>query len=145
MDQGGGFVVVWDDGSGLDGNFFGVFGRRFGSTGAPQTPDFKVNTFTSGYQGGPAAAMTAGGSFVVAWKSVDQDSDGDGVFAQRFLQLTSDYDVDGNGVAEPLTDGLLILRYLFGFRGNVLINGAVGPGCTRCDAPAIEAFIAAHV
>ena len=51
-------------------------------------------------------------------------------------------DIDGNGAAEPLTDGLLVLRYLFGFRGATLITGAVGGGCTRCDAPAIEAYIA---
>jgi hypothetical protein len=42
----------------------------------------------------------------------------------------------------PLTDGLLILRYLFGFRGATLIGSAVGGGCARCDAPSIEAYIA---
>jgi hypothetical protein len=52
-------------------------------------------------------------------------------------------DPDGNGEAAPLTDGLLLLRYFFGFRGPSLITGAVGNGCTRCDAPAIETFIAA--
>ena len=52
------------------------------------------------------------------------------------------YDADGNSAIEPLADGLLMLRYFFGFRGSVLINGAVGQGCTRCTAPEIEDFIA---
>jgi hypothetical protein len=51
-------------------------------------------------------------------------------------------DVDGNGVKEPLTDGLLTLRYLFGFRGATLITGAVAGNCTRCTAVAIEAYLA---
>jgi hypothetical protein len=52
-------------------------------------------------------------------------------------------DPDGNGQAAPLSDGLLLLRYFFGFRGQSLIAGAVGESCTRCDAPSIETFIAA--
>jgi hypothetical protein len=51
-------------------------------------------------------------------------------------------DVDGNGVYDPLTDALLLLRYAFGFRGAVLIADALGPGCTRCNAASIEAYIA---
>ena len=52
-------------------------------------------------------------------------------------------DIDGNGVKSPLTDGLLALRYLFGFRGATLINGAVDTvNCTRCTAVAIEAYLA---
>jgi hypothetical protein len=53
-------------------------------------------------------------------------------------------DPDGDGESDPLTDGLLLLRYFFGFRGAPLINGVIDSGeCTRCDAPSIEAFIAA--
>jgi hypothetical protein len=50
-------------------------------------------------------------------------------------------DVDGNGVADALTDGLLIIRRLFGFERTALTDGAVGSGCTRCDATAIAAYI----
>jgi subtilisin-like proprotein convertase family protein len=52
-------------------------------------------------------------------------------------------DVDGDGTTQPLTDGLLELRWLFGFSGNVLVNDAVGMGCTRCTAAEIEAFLQA--
>ena len=38
-------------------------------------------------------------------------------------------DIDDDGTTMPLTDGILILRYLFGFRGSTLIAGAVGAGC----------------
>lgn len=39
-------------------------------------------------------------------------------------QLTS-WDFDGNGEADALTDGLLLLRYMFALRGDDLTNGAV--------------------
>ena len=53
-------------------------------------------------------------------------------------------DMEGDGFVEPLTDGLLVLRYVFGFRGATLITGAYDTiNCSRCDAPAIEAYIAA--
>jgi hypothetical protein len=52
-------------------------------------------------------------------------------------------DIDGDGVSDPLTDGVLILRYMFGFRGSVLVTGAVDlVDCTRCTAPAIEDYLA---
>jgi hypothetical protein len=50
-------------------------------------------------------------------------------------------DIDDNGTLGPLTDGLLILRRLFGFSGSSLITGAVGGGCNRCDAGPIAAYI----
>jgi len=53
-------------------------------------------------------------------------------------------DVDGDGSAGALTDGVLIVRYLFGFTGAQLTDGAVGPGCTRCDATSIIAFLNTH-
>jgi hypothetical protein len=50
-------------------------------------------------------------------------------------------DIDGNGVIDPMTDGLLALRYLFGFTGDVLVADAVAGNCTRCGASAIESHI----
>lgn len=50
-------------------------------------------------------------------------------------------DVDGNGKADALTDGLLIMRYLFGLRGNALVIGAVDPTGTRTTATDIAAYI----
>ena len=59
-----------------------------------------------------------------------------------FRRYVPAYDIDGDGEQLPLTDGLLLLRYLFGFTGDTLTNGAVDiTDCTRCTAPAIEAYI----
>lgn len=50
-------------------------------------------------------------------------------------------DVDANDSADALTDGLMILRALFGLTGASLITGAIGPNATRPDA----AQIAQHI
>jgi len=50
-------------------------------------------------------------------------------------------DVDGNGVCDAMTDGLLIMRYLMGARGDTLIEGAIGAGATRTTAEEIEAYL----
>jgi len=54
-------------------------------------------------------------------------------------------DTDGNGTDDALTDGLLIMRYLFGFRGEDLIRDAVAPDATRTTSDEIEAFIESHM
>jgi hypothetical protein len=51
-------------------------------------------------------------------------------------------DIDGNDAADALTDGLLVIRYLFGFTGDTLINAAVAPNATRTTASEIEAYLA---
>jgi hypothetical protein len=141
-DAGGRFVIVWQD-SARDGAGAGVFARRVSSAGAPVASEFQVNTSTAGDQIGPSVAADGHGRLVIAWQDSVRDGSSYGVFAQRFTTAVITMDIDGDGAAEPLTDGLLVLRYLFGFRGATLVTGAVGGGCTRCDAPAIEAFVAA--
>ena len=50
-------------------------------------------------------------------------------------------DIDGNGIVDEKTDGLLISRYLMGMRGVPLTAGELGSGATR-NAAQIEACIA---
>jgi hypothetical protein len=50
-------------------------------------------------------------------------------------------DIDGNTTLGALTDGLLILRFLFGFTGAQLTGGVVGDGCSRCDAGTIGPYL----
>lgn len=50
-------------------------------------------------------------------------------------------DIDGDGRADAWTDGLLIIRYYFGIRGQSLIAGAVAPGAIRTTSGAIESRI----
>jgi hypothetical protein len=50
-------------------------------------------------------------------------------------------DIDGNGEIDALTDGLLIIRYLFGNRGDALIQDSVASDCSRCSVSEIETYI----
>ena len=80
----GGFVVVYHRSFDDPAFSFGVFGRRYDTGGAPLGGEFRVSTYTTGYQGRPAAAADRDGNFVVVWTSTGQDGSGGGVFAQRF-------------------------------------------------------------
>ncbi len=51
-------------------------------------------------------------------------------------------DVDGDGAVDALTDGLLILRYLAGFRGDTLIANCVGAKARRSTALDLETYLA---
>ncbi|MDB4567607.1 leucine-rich repeat protein [Pseudomonadales bacterium] len=57
----------------------------------------------------------------------------------------SELDIDGDGESKPLTDGLLLIRYLFGFSGDSLISGAIGSGAERDTAEEVEAYIKERV
>jgi hypothetical protein len=80
-DAAGRFLVVWE-GGGADGDATGVLGRLFDAGGSPVGGEFVVNTYTTGYQGGPAVASDEAGGFVVTWSG--QGPSGQGVFARRF-------------------------------------------------------------
>jgi plastocyanin len=59
--------------------------------------------------------------------------------------VTALFDIDGNGEVTAATDGLLILRYLLGFRGDALIANAIGTCPGRADAMAIEGYLSTKV
>jgi hypothetical protein len=50
-------------------------------------------------------------------------------------------DVDGNGKVNALTDALIVLRYLFGLRDQVLVDGVIASDATRISVEAIEQHI----
>ena len=54
---------------------------------------------------------------------------------------TSSGDIDGNGEVDALTDGLLLLRYLFGLDGDTLTAGVIGGGATLTDSAALETYL----
>ena len=64
-----------------------------------------------------------------------------GAIAGYLTDAVSELDIDGDGESKPLTDGLLLIRYLFGFSGDSLISGAIGSGATRDTAEEVEAYI----
>ncbi len=53
-----------------------------------------------------------------------------------------DLDIDGSGLPTPDRDGVLLSRYLSGFRGATLTDGVAQSGATRINAAQIEAFLA---
>jgi len=57
----------------------------------------------------------------------------------------SELDIDGDGESGALTDGLLLIRYQFGFSGDALISGAIGEDAERTTAEQIEAYISERI
>jgi hypothetical protein len=82
MEPDGDFVVVWMSSS-QDGDYLGVFGQRFAASGAPRGSEFRINTYTTGFQGNPAVAVGSKGDFVVVWQSI-QDGSASSIQGQRF-------------------------------------------------------------
>ena len=66
------------------------------ATPASTGPEFRVNTYTSDAQQGPAVTALADGGFVVNWTSAGQDGDDDGVYAQRYGAHGSLYGIEGD-------------------------------------------------
>jgi hypothetical protein len=50
-------------------------------------------------------------------------------------------DIDQNGSFDALTDGLILLRYAFGLRGESLIDSVIDSNANRTNAADIEAHI----
>jgi hypothetical protein len=141
-DDSGDFVVAWES-IAQDGHTEGVFARRVSGNGA-FGPEFRVNTYTFEGQRDISADWDGDGDFVVTWydEGYMRDGSGSSVFAQRFkLPPLAILDIDGNGLNEPLTDGLLNLRHRFGFTGTGLTNGAIAGNCTRCVGGDITAYL----
>jgi hypothetical protein len=69
---------------------------------------------------------------------------GDGTAAAsttNTLLYNCDLDVDGNGQADALTDGILIVRYLFDPAATWDCADALGTGATRTTHPAIKSYL----
>ena len=141
LDGDGDFVVAWTHNDQTPGGLGEIFARQFDAAGTADAEEFQVNSYTVSYQRLAAVALDSDGDFVIAWQSDGQDGSSEGVFAQRFGKPLATLDVDGDGTVGALTDGLLVLRYLFGFTGPTLTSGAVASACTRCSAASIEPYL----
>ena len=75
----GDFLVVWAS-VGQDGAGLGVFAQRH-RDGAPLGTEFRVNTYTTGKQGGPTTACRPDGSSFAIW--ADSARDGSGLGSTR--------------------------------------------------------------
>ena len=91
----GDFVVAWMS-NGQAVPYWGVFARRFSSTGvALDTAEFQVNTSTTYSQVLPSVSVAPSGDFVVVWESQLQGGSLTEIFARRFAS---------SGVALDTTD-----------------------------------------
>jgi hypothetical protein len=61
--------------------------------------------------------------------------------SSSWSMVISDLDADGNGTADALTDGILILRYLFAPTGSWNYADALGSGATRTTREAIRSYL----
>lgn len=92
---------------------------------------------------GPALIAGAIGSGAARQTSTDIEAYIGNLYTNPFPGggSTATLDVDGNGSVDALTDGLLLMRYIFGLRGPALIAGAVGGGATRQTSADIETYL----
>ena len=104
-DADGNFVVVWEAGfsADVDGDSYGILGRRFSSSGAPIGDSFVVNDYTTSLQVFPDIVMKPSGEFVVIWQSAYHDDNGFDVYARRFDSLANPLGPDLE--VNPSTDG----------------------------------------
>lgn len=86
----GDFVAVWAgfEQPGGDTSGVGIYLQRYQADGTPKSDPVLVNAdYTLGEQNHPTVAMDGQGNFVIAWESVDQDTSGYGIYAQRYDNL----------------------------------------------------------
>ena len=76
--------------------------------------------------------------------NADYDDDNDGVHDLDDTNhdvASAVLDIDANGSFDALSDGLIILRYAFGLRGQGLVDGAISEDANRTQAADIETHI----
>jgi hypothetical protein len=56
----------------------------YNNASQPNGAEFRVNSYTTSSQESPSVAMDDNGNFMITWQSYLQDTDGNGVFAQRY-------------------------------------------------------------
>ncbi|MEP7012286.1 MAG: hypothetical protein ABJC13_18340 [Acidobacteriota bacterium] len=76
MGKDGSLVATWSDED--------VEAQRFAPDGKPRGQWFRLSSEQVSYQFEPAAALQAGGPFVIAWTEEDRDGDGRGIFGRAF-------------------------------------------------------------
>ena len=101
----------------------------------PLTDGLMVLRRLFGFTGEFGKITASEGEFSADWTALDF----------RLDQRVPLMDIDGDGEVKALTDGLLLIRYLFGFTGQQLTAGAVGATATRTDPALIAQFIESRI
>ncbi|MEM7344608.1 MAG: hypothetical protein AAF485_10220, partial [Chloroflexota bacterium] len=83
VDAEGDFVVVWES-DGQDGDSGSIYAQLYNASGSTVGTEFKVNSYTTGSQSRPNVGMDRDGDFVIAWSSLGQDGNNQGIYAQLY-------------------------------------------------------------
>jgi hypothetical protein len=111
VEANGNFVAVWEDANNRDGSYSAIFGQRYDASGIRLGSEFRVNTYTTGFQMDPSVSVSPAGGFVVVWSSPG-DGSGYGMFARRF-------DASGNAVGNDFAVNAYTTNWQTGFVGQV--------------------------
>ena len=127
----------------------GTVSATGGASGNPVTFSSKTLSIcgVSGTTGATVTATAAGSCSIAAAQSGNGNYN-PGAETQSFnIAPPPTLDIDDSAPATPYdaaTDGALLIRYLLGYRGIALTNGAISPDARR-NATAIAAHIAANL
>lgn len=87
----------------------------------------------------------SGDSLVIGATNADGGRTEPEAISSYLSDAEAELDIDGDGQSKALTDGLLLIRYLFGFSGDSLTAGAISEGAERKMAEEIQAYIEERV
>jgi Zn-dependent metalloprotease len=154
-----GMPNAWETRYGLDPNDSSDAASDQDNDGVAALDEFLAGTIPAGSLdmdgNGQYDALTDGllllrGLFLLSGDSLISDavaSDAvyktSGEVASRIDMLGDLVDIDGNGSVDALTDGLVILRYLFNLRGDVLISDVIASDAKVETSEQVEAKIEA--
>ncbi|MDB4614763.1 hypothetical protein OAH18_03630, partial [bacterium] len=98
-------------------------------------------TFSSG-EGNPATITTTrrNPTSITAIEGQTAGVD-ENAFAKVGVKGALNNDIDDNGVVDPETDGVLVLRHLAGMTGQSLVSGALGENANRTEPADIADYI----
>jgi hypothetical protein len=133
--------------------------RTGSGTGTVTSADGFINcgaTCTHSYAGGTVVTLSAtpaAGAIFTGWlgpctgtgqcvATMDAAKTATATFALNTVVTNNKIlDIDANNQYDALTDGLMVIRYLFGLSGTSVTNGAIGGGATRGDPTQIGIYL----
>ena len=155
--DGDGMPGAWETRYGLDPNDASDATSDIDNDGVTALDEFLAGTIPAGSLdidgNGQYDALTDGllllrGMFLLSGDALISDAVAPDAAYKTSDEVTSRIDmlgdlvdIDGNGNVDALTDGLVILRYLFNLRGDVLIKDVIASDSTVKTAEGVEAKI----
>jgi hypothetical protein len=124
---------------------------------APEAYEMPINTGSWDFDAdGNADALTDGmlllryafglrGELLVSNAMAEDSQLSHSEIQNNLISAHSYLDIDNDGDIGPLTDGLMLLRYLFGLEGEMITNQAVGPSASRGSHEEIQAYLEAYM